>query len=107
VNTESGGNAYPVRVTDPRASERLLELIGDEAAAIVEGTDQAAGRAAKIVEAVLELRRRGDTVVRPDDLLLIAAAANHGRKYGPEGDTDYTGFNAALERIQNALGGTL
>jgi hypothetical protein len=70
----------------------------------VEDDDQAARHAAKILEAALELRRRGDTLVRREDLLLIAAAANHGRKYGPEGDTDYTGFAAALGRIENSLG---
>jgi hypothetical protein len=40
-----------------------------------------------------------------NDLRLIAAAANYGRRYGPGGDTDYTGFEAALARIEGALGG--
>jgi hypothetical protein len=41
-----------------------------------------------------------------NDVRLIAAAANHGRRFGPGGDTDYTGFEAELARIENALGGT-
>ncbi|HEV7564663.1 MAG TPA: hypothetical protein VGO31_01735 [Microbacteriaceae bacterium] len=81
-------------MTDMRATERLLEFIGGQ-------SDDP-----KITAAVAELRRRGDTLVRRDDLRVIAAAANHGRKYGQGGDTDYTGFEAALERIEDALGGT-
>jgi hypothetical protein len=75
-----------------RSTERLLEVI-EEAS-----TDAA------VLEAVTELRRRGDTLVRQEDLRLIATAANHGRRYGSGGDTDYTGFEDALERIANALG---
>jgi hypothetical protein len=60
-------------MSDMRATERLLEFIGEQ-------TDDP-----KILEAVAELWRRGDTLVRMDDLRLIAAAANHGRKYGPAG----------------------
>jgi hypothetical protein len=42
-----------------------------------------------------------------NDLRLIAGAANHGRQFGPGGDTDYTGFEAALARIESALGGVV
>lgn len=82
-------------MSDMRATERLLEVIGEQ-------TDDP-----KILEAVAELQRRGDTLVRMNDLRLIAAAANHGRQFGPGGDTDYTGFEAALARIESALGGVL
>jgi hypothetical protein len=58
-----------------------------------------------ITEAVDELRRRGDTLVRLHDLRLVAVAANHGKLHGPLGVTDYTEFDAALERIENAVGG--
>jgi hypothetical protein len=51
--------------------------------------------------------RRGDTLVREDDSRLVSAAANHSQKFGPSGETDYTGFTAALERIKSALGGSL
>ena len=59
---------------------------------------------ASLAEAITELRRRGDTIVRLNDLRLVAAAANHGRRYGPRGDTDYTGFEDALKRIESAIG---
>jgi hypothetical protein len=49
----------------------------------------------------------GDTLVHMNDLRLVAAAANHGRRFGPGGDTDYTGFEAALARIESALGDVL
>jgi hypothetical protein len=91
-----------------RATQRLLEVI--EQAAHELGRDvtpDLIGRVAVIESAASELRRRGDTLVRQDDLRLIASAANHGRQFGPSGDTDYTGFNAALERVESALGGTL
>jgi hypothetical protein len=42
-----------------------------------------------------------------NDLRLIAGAANHGRQFGPGGDTDYTGFEAALARIDSSLGGVV
>jgi hypothetical protein len=50
---------------------------------------------------------RGDTLVRGDDLRLASVAAHHGRRFGPTGDTDYTGFEVALERIESALGGSV
>ena len=82
-------------MSDMRATERLLEVIAEQS------DDH------EVQQAVVELQRRGDTLVRGGDLRLVAAAANHGRKFGPSGDTDYTGFNAALERIESALGGSL
>jgi hypothetical protein len=75
-----------------RSTERLLEVIEEVS------TESA------VLEAVRELRRRGDTLVRQEDLRLIATAANHGRRYGSGGDTDYTGFEDALGRIASALG---
>jgi hypothetical protein len=82
-------------MSDMRATERLLEVIAERS------------RDPEVQKAVAELRRRGDTLVRGDDLRLVSAAANHGRQFGPSGDTDYTGFNAALERIESALGGSV
>jgi hypothetical protein len=82
-------------MTDMRATERLLEVIAEQS------EDPA------ITAAIGELHRRGETLVRRGDLRLIAAAANHGRQFGPGGDTDYTGFEAALARIESALGGRL
>ena len=62
---------------------------------------------AAIAEAITELRRRGDTIVRLNDLRLVAAAANHGRRHRPGGDTDYTSIgDAVLERIESAIGDT-
>jgi hypothetical protein len=78
-----------------RATERLLEVIA-------EMSDDP-----EVQKAVDELLRRGDTLVRGDDLRLVSAAANHGRRFVPTGETDYTGFNAALARIESALGGSL
>lgn len=82
-------------VTDLRATERLLEFIAERC------DDE------RVQAAVAELQRRGDTLVRGDDLRLVSAAANHGRQFGPSGDTDYTGFEAALERIESTLGRSL
>ena len=82
-------------MSDMRTTERLLAVIAERS------------HDPEAQKAVAELRRRGDTLVRGDDLRLVAAAANHGRQFGPSGDTDYTGFTAALERIESALGGSL
>jgi hypothetical protein len=79
-------------MSDTRSTERLLEVIAERS----DDTE--------VQKAVVELLRRGDTLVRGEDLRLVSAAANHGRKFGASGDTDYTGFNAALERIESALG---
>lgn len=89
-----------------RATERLLQVICEAAGELSqEVTRDLRGRVAVIETAAIELQGRGDTLVRHADLRLIAAAANHGRQYGSAGETDYTGFEAALERIENALGG--
>jgi DNA-binding SARP family transcriptional activator len=61
---------------------------------------------AAIAEAITELRRRGDTIVRLNDLRLVVAAANDGRRYGPGGNTDYMGLEDALKRIESAIGDT-
>ena len=82
-------------MSDMRATERLLGVIADR-------SDDP-----EVQKAVAELQRRGDTIVHLSDLRVIAAAANHGRQFGPGGDTDYTGFEAALQRIESALGGAL
>jgi hypothetical protein len=100
-------------MTDMRATERLLEVIAEQgenigARLLRDGGDAPAIQKAahEVKAAAHELLRRGDTLVRHEDLRIIAAAANHGRQYGPEGDTDYTGFESALERIESALGGS-
>jgi hypothetical protein len=82
-------------MTDMRATERLLQVICEAAGELSqEVTRDLRGRVAAIETAAIELQGRGDTFVRH----------NHGRQFGPEG-TDYAGFEAALERIENALGG--
>jgi hypothetical protein len=99
-------------VTDVRATERLLELIAEAAQAIGDDVDASADpdglvvamHAAKITEAVDELRRRGDTLVRACDLREVVAVANRAialRAVAP----DLT-KNAAIDRIESALGGT-
>jgi hypothetical protein len=94
-------------MTDMRATARLLEVVEQAAEELSKDvTPDLRSRVAVIENTATELRRRGDTLVRREDLRLIAAAANHGRQYGPAG-TDYTGFDAALERIEGALGGVL
>jgi hypothetical protein len=93
-------------MTDMRATERLLQVICEAARELSQEVERdLRSRIAAIETAAIELQGRGDTLVRHEDLRLITAAANHGRQYGPEGDTDYTGFEAALERIESALGG--
>jgi hypothetical protein len=77
-------------MSDMRATERLLEVIA------------ARSDDPEVQKAVAERQRRGNRLVRGDDLRLVAAAANHGRRFGPSGDTDYTEFTA-LERIERAL----
>lgn len=81
-------------MTDMRATERLLEVIEER-------SDDP-----EVQKVVTELRRRGDTLVRMHDLRLVAAAAHHGKLHGPIGGTDYAAFDAALARVENALGGT-
>lgn len=71
--------------TDLRATERLLEFIGEQ-------TDEP-----KILDAVAEHGLRGDTLVRMTGLRLVAAAANRKRQHRSGDDTDCTGFEAALE----------
>jgi hypothetical protein len=76
-------------MTDMRATERLLEYIGEQALAAfseLPGDSEAALQADKVMNAIAELRRRGDTLVRREDLRLIAAGANHGKFRGPLGD---------------------
>jgi hypothetical protein len=80
-----------------RATERLLEEIADEATAIVESADQAARHAAKIVEAALELRRRGDTLISREDLRMIL------RHVDPLGAD--AALASTLERLERTLGG--
>ena len=77
------------------ATERLLEVIAER-------SDDP-----EVQKACAELFRRGDTLVRADDLRLVSAPASHGRRFGPAEATDCTGFSAALERIERALGGSL
>ncbi len=59
-------------MTDVRATERLLEVIQESASEILQGCEEPAKEAGWILEATRELRRRGDTLVRRDDLLVIA-----------------------------------
>jgi hypothetical protein len=94
-------------MSDMRATERLLEVIAERARLVDDGELLTQQGITEIRQAADELRRRGDTLVRRDDLRVVIAAANHGRQFGSGGDTDYTGFEAALARIDSSLGGVV
>jgi hypothetical protein len=99
-----------------RATERLLDVIAEQTVEVVGAVDfqalssEQAGRMALALDAietaVVELRRRGDTLVRMHDLRLIVAAARRGRDHVPLGDTEYDTLGAALARLESTLSGT-
>jgi hypothetical protein len=76
-------------MSDMRATERLLEFIGEQ-------TDDP-----KILDAVTELRRRGDTLANGRDLELLLEVI--GREHLPLGDDEVK----ALARLHHTLGGIL
>jgi hypothetical protein len=86
-------------MTDMRATEDLLEVIADEATEIVEALDPPAKHAGAILEAAVELRRRGDTLVRRDDLRILLRHVDPFEKDEAS--------EASLERIRAAIGGDL
>lgn len=78
-------------MTDMRATERLIEYIGEQT------------NDPNITAAVAELRRRGDTLVRSRDLRNIAESRRrHALTAGEQLEVD-----AAWQRIENALGSVL
>lgn len=90
-------------MTDMRATERLLEVIGDLADRIIAADpDSYSWDCAREIElASAELRRRGDTLVRADDLRqLLVIAEQHNRAF------DFEPF-PFQERLENALGGKM
>jgi hypothetical protein len=99
-----------------RSTERLLDVIAEQTVEAVSAVDfqalssEQAGRMALALDAIetaaVELRRRGDAIVRMDDLRLIVAAARRGRDHVPLGDSEYDTLGAALTRIEGVLGGT-
>jgi hypothetical protein len=105
-------------MTDMRATERLLEVIAENAENLLhrqEYEGMATKEARKIIEAALELRRRGDTLVRRDDLRLVISEGQMDRGQviqefslpsDPETETDIA-WQAAIERLENAIGGKL
>ena len=82
-------------MTDMRATERLLEVLEQSIAGLVEAGD-ITFTGPKLVDIVQELRRRGDTLVRAADLRKILEETNLG------GDGPYLD---ALDRLENAIGG--
>lgn len=98
-------------MSDMRATERLLEVIQDRAMNtayhVANGSADIAGiasyDAAQIMEAITELRRRGDTLVRRDDLQLVLENIFLKGEGSDEWDRNY----AALSRLENALGGKM
>jgi hypothetical protein len=89
-------------VTDTRATERLLEYIAEQRVIAANWTTDPAAKDAleQIERAVTELQRRGDTLVRREDLRLLVEASEDALIV-----TDREAIDAALERIESALGG--
>jgi hypothetical protein len=100
-------------MSDLRASDRLLGVIGEEALAIDADIDAGvnigaldlAMHSARISEAVAELRRRGDTLVRREDLMSVLAGVERGFLIGIS--VRGVECTAAWERLENTIGGTL
>jgi hypothetical protein len=86
-------------VADTRSTERLLELIAEHASEIPD--DARSGHARAVVEAVTELRRRGDTLVRRDDLWIVLEYAGSDEVFL---ESQRTELKAAFARIEKVLG---
>ena len=91
-------------MTDTRATDRLLEFIAEQRAIATNWTTDLAAKDAleQIERAVTELRRRGDTLVRREDLRHLLEALDYYAGIDELKATE----RPALERIRNALGGT-
>lgn len=94
-------------MTDMRATERLLEVI-EEKCADAERYSQTENAyidvptiMGEIREVLTELRRRGDTLVRRDDLAVVIEDITgfNGRL------ADQDRFEQAYQRLENAIGG--
>jgi hypothetical protein len=92
-----------------RATERLLEVLAEESQAI-DADIEAGGsinaldiamHSARIAQATVELRRRGDTLLQGRDLDLILQVI--GREHVPLGEDEAK----ALARLHHILGGIL
>jgi hypothetical protein len=91
-------------VTDSRTTDRLLEVIEARSEAVygwlvddqpaASAADQARHDVVEIIAAVVELRRRGDTLVRATDLRAVADGIS----------SVSTDVAAARTRIDQALG---
>jgi hypothetical protein len=96
-------------VTDMRATERLLEVIEENATAVdawianghprTETADRATRDLAALGAALDELRRRGDTLVRRNDLELVVQAVTREQILLGEDEAQ------SLARLDGALGG--
>jgi hypothetical protein len=88
-------------VADTRSTEKLLELIAEHASEISPPDDAQSSHARAIVEAVNELRRRGDTLVRREDIWTVLEYASSDEVFL---ETQRTELKAAFARIEKVLG---
>jgi hypothetical protein len=98
-------------MTDMRATERLLEVIQESADILDEsglgelGCQQYAER---ILEAITELRRRGDTLVRREDLRIAVESIELDELSWVYMDAEkFAPVQEAIARLENAIGGKL
>lgn len=87
-------------MTDMRATERLLEVIAISADAYAENKNP--GHITDIQTSITELRRRGDTLVRREDLRMVMRIVALAEKHiGPAAQSERDAF----DRLENAIGG--
>ncbi|MEP6893144.1 MAG: hypothetical protein ABI927_05125 [Gaiellaceae bacterium] len=89
-------------MTDLRATERLLEHITEQADLIAAQSPGVAEPATAIHDAIDELRRRGDTLVRREDLRFVLGALTEGSAGDPH---DFAPMHDVITRLDAALGG--
>jgi hypothetical protein len=111
-------------MTDMRATERLLEVIGEGILRIMEEAMDASvqdrdplrsvaawtvlGELVREMEfAIVELCRRGDTLVRAEDLRLALENDHDTNRIYPMGRQEGKTYRLARERLENALGGKM
>jgi hypothetical protein len=100
-------------VSELPETARLLEIIAEKSELIREWLTEgnadprwqrlATDHVAAIAEATIELRRRGDTLVRREDLRFVAQASRRQLL----SDTEQSEVDAAWGRLGAALGGPL